>query len=81
MKISTINSILFKGNEPKVEAKPEVKAENKAEVKPNADTKVVAQDKPELKQPLQKDTVEIKKAEPKCEGDACKCTGDNCKKV
>jgi len=71
MQINAISTILFRGD-----AKPQIASE----VKPNADTKAAAQDKPELKQPPKQDTVEIKKAEPKCEGDACKCTGDNCKK-
>lgn len=77
MKANSINNILFRGSQPETVTKPDVKSEV---VK--SDVATQPQDKAQLKQPLQKDTVEVstKKPEAKCEGDACKCVGDNCKK-
>lgn len=57
MKVSSISSVLFRGEE-----KPEVKSEVKAG----------AVTTPQIKDQPKQDKVEIKKPEAKCEGDACK---------
>lgn len=53
MKIAAINSILFRGNEPKVEAKPKAVTEVKPEVK------APASNNPQIKEQPKKDTVEL----------------------
>lgn len=81
MQITAINTtVMFiddetnhKHHKSKVLTKPETTPVIKTEAKPATTAKT--EDKPQLKEPLKQDTVEIKKPEKvelKCEGDACK---------
>lgn len=81
MQITAINTtIMFIDDECKCECKCEPQKANvitNPEIKPKMAEK--SEDKPKLKEPLKQDTIEIKKPEAKCEGDACKCPDGNCK--
>lgn len=78
MQITAINTtIMFiddetnhKHHKSKVLTQPEITPVIKSETKPATAEKI--EDKPKLKEPLTKDTVEIKKPETKCVGENCK---------